>query len=120
MDTKVISPDKLKEVLISRTVDKTSQSEDIVDKIINFEFKEARDAFKQFGEVEISGFGKFVISQAKLRKKLKRLIEIEEAYILKFDREGETMTDRKKQQCVQRLNLTRESIGYLKTKLNEN
>jgi len=108
--------DKMKEVLISETAIRLLQPQDTVDKVINFEFKEARDAFKLHGEVEISGFGKFVVSQAKLRRKLNMQVIYETAYLKKLEKD-EFLTTKKKEDLIVRLNQTRATIEYLKTKL---
>jgi nucleoid DNA-binding protein len=113
----VIQLDKMKESLITTTAVKTMQSQEVVDKVINFEFKEARDALKIYGEVEISGFGKFIVSQAKLARKLRMQLDIEAAYIKKIEREGDEMSSRKKEDLIIRLSKTRDTITYLKTKL---
>lgn len=113
----VIPLDKMKDYLIAETTIRTLQPENVVDKVINFEFKEARDALKLFGEVEISGFGKFIVSQAKLRRKLIMQVTIENAYIKKIERNLEILSDKKRDELTARLEKTRETIEYLKTKL---
>lgn len=116
MDTKIISPDNFKDHLISKTATKTGRSEDIIDKIITFEFKELKDAVKHFSQVEITGFGKYLISNGKLKRKLGRLLDIEEAYTLKLERE-EDMNEKRRGQLLLRLGITRENIEYLKARM---
>jgi len=68
-----IDADKLKGVLITRTAIKTLVPEDIVEKVIMFQFKDARDAMVDHEQVEISGFGKFMTSPNKIRRKIQKL-----------------------------------------------
>lgn len=68
-----IGADKLKGVLVTRTAIKTLVPEDIVEKVIMFQFKDARDAMMEHEQVEISGFGKFLISPNKLRRRIENL-----------------------------------------------
>lgn len=68
-----IQADKLKGVLITRTAIKTLIPEDIVERVIMFQFKDARDAMVEHEQVEISGFGKFLTSPNKIRKKIDNL-----------------------------------------------
>jgi nucleoid DNA-binding protein len=70
-----IPADKLKGVLITRTAIKTLVPEDIVEKVITFQFKDATKAMKQHEQIEISGFGKFMTSPRKIEKKIAKLEE---------------------------------------------
>jgi len=112
-----IPQDKLKDVLISKTATKLSCSEDTVDKVIGFQFKEAKDAFKQYSEVEISGFGKFTISQPKVRRKLRRMMDLHELTIGRMVREDETLTERRRSSFLSKISKLKEAIDHLKTKL---
>lgn len=58
--------------------------ETIVDKVISSEKKSINKAFKIHSEVEISGFGKFFISQVKIRHKLIKLNKILSALEKKY------------------------------------
>lgn len=73
---KTIPSDKVGDVLITKTAIKTLKPEYIVEKVVNFQFKDAVSAMKTHNEVEISGFGKFYISQSKLRKRIKNSEDI--------------------------------------------
>ncbi len=115
--SKIIPQDKFKDVLIKRTSEKTEVPEEVVAKIIDFEFKDARDALHRFSQVEISGFGKFIVSNAKTRKKIRRLHDIEEAYIRKLDNETLDLADSKKDLLLSRLGVVRENIERLKTRM---
>lgn len=67
---------ELHDFLIRKTAVKLMIDETIVDKVISNEKKSINKAFKTYSEVEISGFGKFFISQVKTRKKLVTLNNI--------------------------------------------
>ncbi len=68
-----IDADKLKGVLITRTAIKTLMPEDLVEKIIMFQFKDIKNAISEYEQVEISGFGKFMTSRSKIKKKIERM-----------------------------------------------
>jgi nucleoid DNA-binding protein len=68
-----ISSDKIRGVLITRTAIKTLIPEDIVEKVVMFQFKDFRDAVDKHEQIEISGFVKFMTSPAKIRKKIERM-----------------------------------------------
>lgn len=112
----IIPPDKLKDTLIKGAAEKTGKSEDIIEKVINFAFSDAKDAAKEYGEVEISGFGKFIISNAKITRKMRRFLDIEEAYILRM-KDGDDLSERKQEQLIHRLGLARETIEHLKSRM---
>jgi len=67
-----IHRDKLKQTLITRTAIKTLKSESVVEVIINHSFKQANKKTKLEDEIEISGFGVFMLSQRKLQKCLRK------------------------------------------------
>lgn len=71
--SKLITPEKLRDVLITRTAIKTLQSEALVERIISFQFKDANESIKIYNEVEISGFGKFTLSTRKAKRKIDKL-----------------------------------------------
>lgn len=68
-----IETDKLKGVLITRTAIKTLVPEDIVEKVVMFQFKDFLQAIKEHEQIEVTGFGKFMTSPNKIAKKLERL-----------------------------------------------
>lgn len=112
---KTIAPDKLKDVLITKTAIKTLKSEDLVERVIMHQFKSARDAFRVHNEIEISGFGKFTISTKRLR--LKKLYY--ENIINVIERRLEYSSNLPEWRIKQynlRLGLIKEDLEYLKTK----
>lgn len=68
----LISKDKLRDVLVSRTAAQLETDQSLVDKVITFIFKDAGKAFKTSNSVELSGFGVFKYSLRKLKKDLER------------------------------------------------
>lgn len=109
---------RIKDVLITRTAIKLLKPESVVDKIVSFQFKDAIVHTKIVNEIEISGFGKFYVSQAKLRKKVKKLnIKIE-----MIDRglsNPEIIPERKRVLELKRTSAIA-ALALLKTKQNEN
>lgn len=70
--------DRIKSILITRTAIKELISEDIVDRVVNFQFKDFKEMVHEHDQIEISGFGKFMVSPNKVeRKKIKLEIIIE-------------------------------------------
>lgn len=67
----------VKEELIKKVAADLELSEDIVSEIISFQGQDALEYVKIVQELEFSGFGKFLLSQSKLRKKIKKYKEIE-------------------------------------------
>lgn len=63
----------LKDYLIRKTSVKTMINEHTVTDIINFQFKDARQALHYANEVELTGFGKFVFLHRKAEKEVERL-----------------------------------------------
>ena len=68
----------IKDKLIEQVATELRQPEDWVDKIITHQFKQAAEAMKIFNEVEISGFGKFLQSQSKLKRRILSHEEVRE------------------------------------------
>lgn len=60
--------DKIKSILITKTAIKELTSEDIVERVIQFQFKDFRDMVYEHDQIEISGFGKFLVSPVKVEK----------------------------------------------------
>lgn len=68
---KVVRPeaDRIKSILITKTAIKELISEDTIEKVIMFQFKDFRDMVFEHDQIEISGFGKFLVSPNKVAKK---------------------------------------------------
>lgn len=68
--------DRIKSILITRTAIKELISEDIVDRVINFQFKDFKDMVHEHDQIEVSGFGKFLVSMTKVEKKKIKLQKV--------------------------------------------
>lgn len=111
-----IHADKVKGALIKRTAIKTLVPEDIVEKVIMFQFKDARDQVRLHEQIEISGFGKLMTSPSKIRRRLER---IERGLKAMEDRENnrvEEIPEKKKAFQDAMMQNAKEAIAYLKTK----
>lgn len=113
--SKLITPEKLRDVLITRTAIKTLQSEALVERIISFQFKDANEATKIYNEVEISGFGKFMLSARKARKKIEKLGRINDSINNLLTKED--ITDKEIISLGKKKANNNVVIAYLKTKL---
>jgi len=109
----VVAPEKLKDVLITRTAIRTLKSEAAVEKVISHQFRSARDAMRVYAEVEISGFGKYLLSQSKLRRKILRQEEM-----LRLCQEAlkRSTTDRRTSSLQQKINSLTEDLAFLRSK----
>lgn len=69
---KLVKPEseKIKSILITKTAIKELVSEDIIERVIMFQFKDFRDMVFEHDQIEISGFGKFLVSPNKVAKKM--------------------------------------------------
>lgn len=107
--------DRIKSILITKTAIKELISEDIVEKVISFQFKDFRDAIYEHSQVEISGFGKFMISPNKVEKQKRKA----EMSIQKFKKKQDTeldSSDTKKQYWEAMIKISYETLEYLKTR----
>lgn len=66
----IIAPEKLKDILLTKTALDTGQTKEVVEKVISFQFRDVLKMLREVKEVEITGLGKFMISNSKLRKKI--------------------------------------------------
>jgi hypothetical protein len=62
--------------MITRTAIKTLQSEDVVEKVAAFQFKDALAHFKMVTEVDFPGFGRFIFNKPKARRALEKAVAI--------------------------------------------
>ena len=108
-----ISADKLKGVLITRTAIKTLIPEDIVEKVIMFQFKDFKSMIHIHEQVEISGFCKFMTSPNKLKKKIERLEAVIAYYTSKYNEESEEI---KKDRYLKAIEEITDTVTYLKSR----
>lgn len=105
--------DNVREKLMQQTAQDVKQPLDLVEKVISFQFKHAAQAVRLYGEVEFSGFGKIIISQQKLRRRIQTQERIlgclEQKLPLAPEKEQETIT--------LKMDSIREQLAFYKTKL---
>jgi len=111
-----IDTDKLKGVLITRTAIKTLVGEDIVEKVIMFQFKDARDAMLDNEQIEISGFGKFMTSPSKIRRKIENLENILVNMDKKIKEKPEEIPPNRLAMWSTMTQATQDTLAYIKTK----
>lgn len=99
------------EFLLRKTAVKMMISESIVEKVITHEKKSINGAFKTKNEVEISGFGKFTISQVKLKKKIKKLGKTLSTL------QQRNLNDPNNPDTIFKLQLTHKELDYFYSKL---
>jgi hypothetical protein len=113
----IISPDKIKDVLITRTAIKLLQSESVVEKVIGFQFKDALQMTRVHHQVEISGFGKLLISGTKVKKRIEKLEKISTALRNALEN-PEKLGELKTISYTKKLESATETLEYLKTRKN--
>lgn len=59
---------EVKDYILQRTAEELQFSKDIVEEVVGWSYKKANQATKLHKEVEISGIGKMMLSQSKLKK----------------------------------------------------
>jgi nucleoid DNA-binding protein len=111
-----IEADKVKGVLMTRTAIKTLIPEDIVEKVIMFQFKDLKDNMLEHEQLEVSGFGKFMTSPAKIKRKIDKL----EAVLINMEKK---IREKPEQIAPSRLAMwdkmtqrTEDVLAFLKTK----
>jgi nucleoid DNA-binding protein len=75
----VLRGTNIKDQLVQQVAEDLKQPENVVDKVITHQFKHANQAMKLYSQVEISGFGKFEQSQAKIKRRIQKKEEIRDA-----------------------------------------
>lgn len=116
---KIVRPEaeRIKSILITKTAIKELVSEDIVDRVINFQFKDFRDMVFEHDQIEISGFGKFLVSPNKVARK----VEYMERTIAKYRNKLETQpdaTEKNKEYWQSNVTTATAALEDLKTRTN--
>ena len=111
-----IPPEKIRDVLITRTAIKQLQSEGVVEKVINFQFKDVLQMMKVHHQIEISGFGKFIISGPKVQRRVEKMEDIVEAISSSLERG--TLPETKRLSYEKKLEDATTTLEYLKTRKN--
>lgn len=104
---------KLHDFLVRKTAVQVMIDETIVEKIISHEKKSINNAFKVHNQVEISGFGKLVISQIKLKKKISKSERILSAL------QGRLQNDLLNPDTLTKIELINNELAYFRARLKE-
>jgi nucleoid DNA-binding protein len=117
LENEFINADRIKRVLITKAAIKTLKSEQVVDKVITFQFRELLEATRKYNSVELSWFGKFILSPKKLAKRIVMMQQI----INKMNRllEDPELSEKKKATILVRLEGVKNDLNNLKTRENE-
>ena len=118
-DINLISKDKLKDVLITRTAIKTLKSTDIVEKVIDHSFKKAAKEFKLHKEIEISCFGIFKTRDKLLETETLRKSNLKNYYQSQLAEKKEQLTDRELSAIEQKIKSLTIEISLLNYKKNQ-
>lgn len=62
----------LKDKLIQYTADETELPEELVESVISWVYKDTNKATALYSQIEISGFGKLLVSKSKLSKRINK------------------------------------------------
>lgn len=109
--------DRIKSILITKTAIKELTSEDVVEKVIMFQFKDFRKMVFEHDQVEITGFGKFLVSPNKVRKKEVKLHNSITKFQGKLDTEPDASGSRK-EYWTEMVRRAHELLEDLKTRTN--
>lgn len=116
-----IVPEKLKDTLLSKTAVDTGQPKDIVEKVISFQFRDVLKMLRELKEVEITGLGKFMISNSKLRRRIGRIEEIvfnlETGLAKGITKGGSLLSPEEMIDWKSKLDKSNEVLTYLKSRL---
>jgi nucleoid DNA-binding protein len=117
LKTEKIRLAKQSDVFITKTATKTLTSTEIVDKVIKFHFKDLIRAFNTYSSVEITGFGRFKISQNKLKTKLRDRERYLKTLLANQDNPRYIKGENYLESALAQLN---RDITYLKERIQEN
>lgn len=109
--------DRIRSILITKTAIKELTSEDVIEKVIMFQFKDFRKMVFEHDQVEISGWGKFLVSPNKVRKKEEKLHNSINKFQSKLDNEPDASKSRR-DYWTEMVRLAYELLADLKTRTN--
>lgn len=66
----VVAEDKVKGLLITKAAIKTLLPESVIEKIIDFQFKDANEQVLKVDQIEFSGLGTFKVSPSKIKNRI--------------------------------------------------
>lgn len=106
----------VKDWLIEHTAKDLKMDESLCNKVISWIFLKTKEATETHSSVEVSGFGKFLISPTKIKKRIARC----EFNISYFQRKADAETDEeKKALLIKRVAGSQNRMNYLKSRLPE-
>lgn len=116
---KIVRPDsdRIKSILITKTAIKELVSEDIVDKVIMFQFKDFRNMVFEHDQIEITGFGKFLVSPNKVANKMKKMEDTIRKFQKRLDEQPDA-SQKKKDYWTNQVTTATAAIEDLKTRTN--
>lgn len=113
---KLIAKDKIKERMVTKTAIAMLLDPEIVEKVVDFQFKNALQAVKIHNEVEFVGFGKFILREYKVKK---RIVNLEKGIQRVKDQLDATTSENRINYLSTKLNGMSEQLAYLKSKLKD-
>jgi hypothetical protein len=104
----------LSELFIKKTSVSTITSESVVEAVIKHQWKSANEATQVHNEVEVSGLGKFYVSENKTKKRIARLELIKQGYQKVI---AQSNDERRINITINKLKAVQDRIDKLKYKL---
>lgn len=114
---KPVRSDKVRDYIIDLTVEQIKVEEDIVRKVVDFQWDSAAEAIKNNFHIELNGFGRFAISYNKLNTRLRKL-----TYLIKGFEEAEKNKEeqpKKYQHFLSRQESIQKEHAFLTARKNE-
>jgi hypothetical protein len=109
--------DKFTEELMKKTATDMAMDEEMVRKIISFQFKDMLRAARSSRHIEMTWFGKWYTSNGKCRNKIVRLSEMEQAIEARLN-SGEDLTEARISNYNSKLRAIRSTIEFLRSKMD--
>jgi nucleoid DNA-binding protein len=111
----IIKREKLKSSLIKKTAEDLSIPESTVETVVDFISKDIHNQTLTNNEVEISGFGKFIFSKAKAKRRIDYLEKSIE--MMKAELEGGILSEKELGAIYSRLKKEEQILNRIKAKL---
>lgn len=92
----VLKGTNIKDNIISQVAEELKQPEHVVDRVVSHQFKHANQSMRQYSEIEISGFGTFFQSNAKIKRRINKLEPIRDVLQKKTEEELQVHNYQKK------------------------
>lgn len=105
-----------KDWIVQEVANQLEIEEDLVNKVVSWSYLKAQKKTQEVNSVELSGFGKLLLSETKTKKRIKGLEEKLGGYIKALERLGE---GNKKEAYKKIIEGYVREITYLKSKLKD-